>query len=260
MALANGVLVHGPRHWACAVRAEDGELKVASGLKPVRSVDVKKRLVRGPARVAEIFALLPEVRRHLPEAKLPFQRPGVVGAMAGSILAIQAVRRTPLSPLTQESLAALLALGPAVVALRGTALAEYHGAEHISIGSYEHGEPRTREHERCGSHMIGPLLATTAVGSALAARAPRHLRPAARVAAGLGSVAAAVEVFSWMVANERHPVARALARPGHELQQRLVTAEPTPEQLDVANAALQACLALESPANGDLDSEAPPPA
>ena len=49
MALANGVLVHGPRHWACAVRAEDGELKVASGLKPVRSVDVKKRLVRGPA-------------------------------------------------------------------------------------------------------------------------------------------------------------------------------------------------------------------
>ena len=168
--------------------------------------------------------------------------------------------RTRLSPLTQESLAALLALGPAVVALRGTALAEYHGAEHISIGSYEHGEPRTREHERCGSHMIGPLLATTAVGSALAARAPRHLRPAARVAAGLGSVAAAVEVFSWMVANERHPVARALARPGHELQQRLVTAEPTPEQLEVANAALQACLALESPANGDLDSEASPPA
>jgi uncharacterized protein YqhQ len=168
------------------------------------------------------------------------------------------VRRTRFSPLTQESLAALLALGPAVVALRGTALAEYHGAEHISIGSYEHGEPRTREHERCGSHMIGPLLATTAVGTALAARAPRHLRPAARVAAGVGSVAAAVEVFSWMVANERHPLARALARPGHELQQRFVTAEPTPEQLEVANAALQECLRLESPANGRRDEEAPP--
>ena len=136
MALANGVLVHGPRHWSCAVRTDDGEVKVASGLKPVRAVDVKSRLVRGPARVAEIFALLPEVRRHLPEAKLPFQRPGVVGVMAGSMVAIQAVRRTPFSPLTQESVAALLALGPAVVALRGTALAEYHGAEHISIGSY----------------------------------------------------------------------------------------------------------------------------
>ncbi len=260
MALANGVLVHGPRHWSCAVRTDDGELKVASGLKPVRAADVTNRLVRGPARVAEIFALLPEVRRRLPEARLPFQRPGVLGAMAGSIVAIQAVRRTRFSPLAQESLAALLALGPAVVALRGTALAEYHGAEHISIGSYEHGAPRTREHERCGSHMIGPLLATTAVGSALAARAPRHLRPVARAAAGVGSVAAAVEVFSWMVANERHPVARALARPGHELQQRLVTAEPSAEQLEVANAALAACLDLESPANGPLDTEAAPPA
>jgi uncharacterized protein YqhQ len=260
MALANGVLVHGPRHWSCAVRAEDGELEVASGLKPLRAADVKGRLARGPVRVAEIFALLPEVRRQLPEAKLPFQRPGVLGAMAGSMVAIQAVRRTRFSPLTQESLAALLALGPAVVALRGSALAEYHGAEHISIGSYEHGEPRTREHERCGSHMIGPLLATTAVGSALAARAPRHLRPAARLAAGVGSVAAAVEVFSWMVANEHHPVARALARPGHELQQRLVTAEPSAEQLEVANAALVECLRLESGQDGPRDEEAAPPA
>lgn len=260
MALANGVLVHGPRHWSCAVRAEEGGLKVASGLKPLRAADVKGRLARAPVRVAEIFALLPEVRRQLPEAKLPFQRPGVLGAMAGSMVAIQAVRRTRFSPLTQESLAALLALGPAVVALRGTELAEYHGAEHISIGSYEHGEPRTREHERCGSHMIGPLLATTAVGSALASRAPRHLRPAARLAAGVGSVAAAVEVFSWMVANERHPVARALARPGHELQQRLVTAEPSPEQLEVANAALVECLRLESGQDGPRDEEAAPPA
>jgi uncharacterized protein YqhQ len=259
MALANGVLVHGARHWSCAVRTDDGELKVASGLKPIRSVDGANRLVRGPARVAEIFALLPEVRRQLPEAKLPFQRPGVLGAMAGSMLAIQAVRRTRVSPLTQESLAAVLALGPAVMALRGSALAEYHGAEHISIGSYEHGEPRTREHERCGSHMIGPLLATTAVGSALASRAPRNLRPVARLAAGVGSVAAAVEVFSWMVANERHPVARALARPGHELQQRLVTAEPSPEQLEVANAALLECLRLESRADGRRDEEEAPP-
>ena len=246
MALANGVLVHGPRHWSCAVRTEDGELKVAGGLKPLRSVDVRYRLARGPARVAEIFALLPEVRRRLPEAKLPFQRPGVVGAMAGSMVAIQAVRRTRLSPLAQESVAALLALGPSLVALRGTALAEYHGAEHISIGSYEHGSPRTREHERCGSHMIGPLLATATVGSALSARAPKRLRPAARLAAGVGSLAAATEVFSWMVANERHPVAKALARPGHELQQRLVTAEPSAEQLEVANAALAECLRLEA--------------
>ncbi len=261
MALANGVLVHGPRQWACAVRTEEGELRLASGEKPLKAMDAGSRLARGPLRIAEIFALLPEVRRRLPEAKLPFQRPGVVGAMAGSMVAIQGLRRSRLSPLTQESLAALVALGPAVVALRGTELASYHGAEHISIGSYEHGEPRTREHERCGSHMIGPLLVTTAVGSTLSARAPKRLRPAARLAAGVGAVAAATEIFTWMVANERHPLARALARPGHELQQRLVTAEPSPEQLEVANAALAECLRLESAGNGRGDNpaeEAPP--
>src|SRR5919201_2803898 len=30
MALANGVLVHGPSSWACAIRTGDGELQVAS--------------------------------------------------------------------------------------------------------------------------------------------------------------------------------------------------------------------------------------
>ena len=40
-------------------------------------------------------------------------------------------------------------------------------------------------------------------------------------------------------------MAQALSRPGHELQHRLSTAEPSPEQLEVAEAALAACLALE---------------
>ena len=34
MALRNGLLVHGPTHWAAAVRAADGSIKVASGPKP----------------------------------------------------------------------------------------------------------------------------------------------------------------------------------------------------------------------------------
>ena len=34
MALRNGLLVHGPTHWAAAVRARGGEIAVASGRKP----------------------------------------------------------------------------------------------------------------------------------------------------------------------------------------------------------------------------------
>lgn len=260
MALANGVLVHGPRHWAAAVRTEEGELRVASGEKPLKAAEIENRLIRSPARVAEIFALLPAVRRALPEAKLPFERPRVAGALVGSAVAVKALRESKLNPLAQEALAAVAALAPAAIALRGSALAEYHGAEHISIGSYEHGEAREKEHERCGSHMLGPLLLSSAAGSLVARSAPRSLRPLARVGAGLGAVAAAVEIFSWMIANATHPVARALAKPGHELQHRFVTAEPSPEQLEVADAALAAVLRLELPANGHRDPEEAPPA
>jgi uncharacterized protein YqhQ len=250
MALGNGVLVHGPGYWACAIRDDDGAVEVASGPKPLRAAEIRNPILRGPARLAEVFALLPEVRRRLPKAELPFQRPTVAGAMIGSALGVRVLRGSRLSPVAQEAVAALLAVGPAAVALRGSSLAEYHGAEHIAIGTYEHGAERAKEHERCGSHVLGPLLLTSAVGSMLASRAPAELRPLARAAAGVGAVAASLEVFSWMVRNERHPLARALARPGHELQHRFVTAEPTPEQLEVAEAALQECLRLESPANG----------
>ena len=50
----------------------------------------------------------------------------------------------------------------------------------------------------------------------------------------------ATEIFAWMTHNPGNPVARALSKPGHELQHRLSTAEPSPEQLEVAEAALAA--------------------
>jgi uncharacterized protein YqhQ len=237
MALTNGVLVHGPHAWACAVRGDDGELKVASEYKGFRAAEIKNPILRGPARIAEIFAVLPQVRRRLPEATLPFQRPQVLAAMGGTALVVRSIKESSrLSPLARELLGALLSLAPAALALRGGELAAYHGAEHISIGTYEHGEPRAREHERCGSHLLGPLVASTAVGGALAAKAPKHLR---------GAVAASTELFGWMTRNPDKPLSRALAWPGHELQHRLATAEPTPEQLEVAEAALAACLELE---------------
>jgi len=158
---------------------------------------------------------------------------------------VKSVRESRLRPLAQELLSGLLSVAPAALALRGGELAAYHGAEHVSIGSYEHGEARPKEHERCGSHLIGPLVATQALGSALAARAPERLRTPARAVALVGAVAASTEVFRWMLSNPDKPLSRALARPGHELQHRLATAEPSEAQLEVAEAALAACLELE---------------
>jgi uncharacterized protein YqhQ len=247
MALQNGVLVHGPTAWAVAVRTPDGELKVTSGTKHVRGAGVKNPLLRGPIRMLDAFLLLPQIRRAQPEARLPFERPRVLASLIGSAAVVGMLRRSQrIGPAAKELLGGLASLVPATLALRGTQLAEYHGAEHITIGSYEHGEPRGKEHERCGSHLVGPMLLTSAVGASLAARAPERLRAPARLVATVGSLAAATELFSWMVRNPEHRAARALAWPGHELQSRFATADPDPEQLAVAQAALDACLALET--------------
>ena len=254
MALANGVLVHGPTAWACAVRKPDGTLRVESDVKRFRATHVEQPFLRGPARVLEMFALLPLVRRRVPEARFPFERPVVLGAMLGGVVFTRVVRGSGrLGPAAKEFLAGLASLAPAAVALRGSTLAAYHGAEHISIGSYEHGEPRAKEHERCGTHLVGPLLATMAAGNALATRAPAHLRGPARAAASVGALGAATEVFNWMSKHPERRLSKLLARPGHELQHRLATAEPSPAQLEVAEAALAACLRLEEAADGGRD-------
>ena len=245
MALANGVLVHGPTAWACAVRTPAGELKVASARKRFRAADVSNPLLRGPARVLEAMSLLPRVRRAVPEARLPFERPAVFASMLASGVAVRLVRGSRLRPAARELAAGLLSLGPALMALRGSELAGYHGAEHVSIGTYEHDRPAEKEHERCGTHLVGPLVATTALGNVLASRVPARYRAPARAAATLGALAASTELFAWMVRNPDRPLARALARPGHELQARFATADPTPDQVEVAEAALRACLALE---------------
>jgi uncharacterized protein YqhQ len=246
MALPNGVLVHGPRAWACAVRLPNGELKVAAELKRLRANDVQIPVLRGAAKVLEAMALLPRVRRALPEARLPFERPAVAASLVASAIVVRLVREsTRIGPTARELVSGLVSVAPAALALRGGDLAAYHGAEHVSIGTYEHGEPREKEHERCGSHLVGPILATSAVGNALAGKAPEHLRGPARIGATVGAIGAATEIFSWMVRNPENRLARALAKPGHELQHRMSTAEPSPEQLEVANAALEACLELE---------------
>src|SRR5918911_322955 len=120
MALRNGLLVHGPTHWAAAVRTADGELKVASGRKPELAPAAAARLpgVRGVAKLAEAFAVIPIVKRALPEAQLPMQDGRTLGAMAGAAVAGRAVRAAGPRTVARELTVAGVSLLPALLALR----------------------------------------------------------------------------------------------------------------------------------------------
>src|SRR5260221_12355286 len=75
MALRNGLLIHGPTHWAAAVRDRDGGIQVASDRKPELAPRLGARIpgLRGPLKLAEAMAVLPLARRRLPPGRLPFE-------------------------------------------------------------------------------------------------------------------------------------------------------------------------------------------
>src|SRR4051812_46262415 len=89
MALRNGVLIHGPTHWAAAARTADGTIEVSSGPKPVfaRGPLGSVPFLRGPLRLAEAFAVVPIARRNLRAARLPIEDSRVlVIALATAVL------------------------------------------------------------------------------------------------------------------------------------------------------------------------------
>jgi uncharacterized protein YqhQ len=253
MALRNGLLVHGPTHWAVAVRRDDGTIAAASGRKPriKRFEDVAG--VRGVIRLGEAMAVIPLVKRALPEAKLPFQDAKILGTMFAAATGGRLLRGRMGGGVGTETAVAAISLVPSLVALRSGDLAAYHGVEHKSIAAYESdtlddAADAAKEHDRCGSHLMTPLLASNLAGGALLRRALEHPGPVAQLALGVASLGIAVEVFVWTERHAGSMAARALRRPGHELQRLLGTREPTETQLEVGRAALAEILRAEAPA------------
>jgi uncharacterized protein YqhQ len=91
---------------------------------------------------------------------------------------------------------------------------------------------------------VAPLLATTTIGSVAARRAGMRGSMADAVAA-LGGMAVAVEIFAWSERHKDTTLAKALKRPGYEIQRLVGTREPTEAQLEVGRAALDEILRVE---------------
>jgi uncharacterized protein YqhQ len=255
MALRDGVLLQSDGYWAAAVREEDGGVKVVSGAKPqlpgreaLRQVPV----VRGLVRLGEAMAVLPAVRRKTGGPVLPQEDPRMLAATAASAVATVALRASRRgSPVVRELAVAGVGLAPVLLALRDSRLSRYHGAEHKSVAAYESGGDAVtehKEHARCGSNLIAPIVVTSLATNLVLRAAGKERQPLATFLAGLVSIGTAMELFSWMSRHQDHPLARTLGKPGIEMQRLFTTSEPSEAQLDVADMALQELLRLEGTA------------
>ncbi len=102
-----------------------------------------------------------------------------------------------------------------------------------------------KEHDRCGSNLIAPMMLLSAGGTLLLERLVESPGAAARAGVGLGGASLAVEMFAWSDRHHGEPLAEAFHTPGREIQRLLATKEPTAEQLEVGVAALAEILRAE---------------
>jgi uncharacterized protein YqhQ len=268
MALRNGLVIHGPTAWAAAARTRDGRIEVSSGRKPVfaRGRLGSAPLLRGPLRLAEAFAVVPVARRRLPVARLPIEDSRVLmvglatAAVSGAIRRLGRATTSRAGATLREGVIALLGVLPAAAALRDRDLAAYHGVEHKAIGAYERRDSdpadAPKEHERCGSNLIVPLLILSVAGQLITERLSRRPGLLPRTVAGVASVSGAIELFAYAERRPDSPLGRAIHAVGHEIQRLFSTREPTPEQLEVGLAALREVLRVEAALAGHIQPHA----
>jgi len=131
---------------------------------------------------------------------------------------------------------------------------EYHGAEHKTISTYE-AEDRliparaklySRLHPRCGTSFL-LIVMVLAIFVFAPIGLPAWYWLLASRTLGIPLIAGlSYEVIKWAGRNRRKRWVRALMWPGLMLQ-KLTTREPDEQQLEVAIAALEAVLAVETP-------------
>ena len=134
----------------------------------------------------------------------------------------------------------------------------YHGAEHMTIHAFEHGdplepariEPYPTAHPRCGTAF---LLLVVVVAVAVFAFMPRTnvvVDLVARLVLVIPVAAISYEILKFGAAHERNPVMRAVVWPGLLLQ-GITTRRPDASMIEVAIASLEEALAGDRETQGE---------
>jgi uncharacterized protein YqhQ len=133
----------------------------------------------------------------------------------------------------------------------------YHGAEHMTIHAYEHGDPLVPErvapyptaHPRCGTAFLLLVVVLTIVIFAFLPRENLLVDLLVRLALVIPVASISYEVLRLGAAHERSPVMRVVVAPGLLLQ-RITTRRPDHRMIEVAIASMEEALA------GDREAEA----
>lgn len=265
-ALRNGVMMVGPKAVAVAVRQPDGT--IATAIEPfslpglwAKDVPFVRGLVSmgGMLKLARVASKL-EGRlnpRSRFKASLPQLAPGI-GAAVADRLTHELTRRSSSRLVMPIETVAGVTLPFVAFGLSGQLpgvreLWRYHGAEHKAVNTAEAGleltpqnaQTMSRVHPRCGTvfafwGLVGSILSRAAVSSMPAGRR----KAVAGALAGPLILSTAYELvrLGWQARD--HPVGKVLFSPAWQ-SQRLTTAEPDEQELEVAIAALQAVIDYE---------------
>ena len=126
----------------------------------------------------------------------------------------------------------------------------YHGAEHMTIHAFEHGDPLDAEHiepyptahPRCGTAFLLFVVVIAIVVFAFIPRVNLIVDIASRLLLVIPVAAIAYEVLKLGARHERNPLMRLAVAPGLLLQ-AITTRRPEPAMIEVAVASLEEALA-----------------
>jgi uncharacterized protein YqhQ len=133
----------------------------------------------------------------------------------------------------------------------------YHGAEHMTIHAFEHGDPLTpariepypTAHPRCGTAFLLLVVVISIVIFAFLPRVNLLVDLVVRLALVIPVASISYEALRLGAAHDRSPVMRLLVAPGLLLQ-RVTTRRPDARMIEVAVASLEEAIA------GDREAEA----
>ena len=131
----------------------------------------------------------------------------------------------------------------------------YHGAEHMTIHAFEHGDPLDASHvtpyptahPRCGTAFLLFVVAVAIVVFAFVPRVNIAVDLVVRLLLVLPVAAVSYEVLRLGARHEANPLVRLLVAPGLLLQ-RITTRRPDDAMIEVAVASLEEALAGDAAA------------